>query len=200
MKSDDQGDWKKWNSFRKGDDVALSAIYSEYAGSLYQYGLKLTANRDLIEDVLHDLFIDLIRNRKTLGETSNISFYLLKAFRRKMVRQLKRESRYSDDQLSEMMFDVCYSVEQEFISEETRSNTSRLLLAAIEKLSSRQKEAIYLKFQKELDYQEISELLGMGINASRNLIYRAVKALKEALETTGSGFILFFILKKLHLQ
>jgi len=196
MESGNRDDRTKWNRFRKGDDLALSGIYAEYAGSLYLYGLKFTGNRAVIEDALHDLFIDLIRTRGSIRETGNIQFYLLKAFRRKLIRQLKRESRYGDDQLKENLFDVRYSAEQEMIAEESRSNTAKCLAQAIEKLSPRQKEAIYLKFQKEQDYREISEILGMEIEASRNLVYRAVKSLKEALQKTGADFVLFFILKK----
>lgn len=197
METKDRDDRIKWDRFRRGDDHALSAIYAEHAGSLYLYGQKLTGNRAVIEDALHDLFIDLIRNRRGVGETGNIQFYLLKAFRRKLIRLLKRESRYSDDQLRENSFDIRYSVEQEIIAEESKSQAARNLALAIEKLSPRQKEAIYLRFQKELDYPEVAELLGMGVEASRNLIYRAIKSLKEALQPTGNGIVLLTILKKI---
>lgn len=190
-----QNDFKKWNRFRRGDDSALSDIYSKNVESLYRYGLKFTTNRDIVEDIIHDLFLDLIRNRKTIGNTDNIKFYLLKSFRRKLVRKLKGEMRY-DDEFSDMTFGVKYSIEQEIISEEIKDQTSKRLLFAIEKLSPRQKEAIYLKFKKGLDYQEISDLLGMGVEASRNLIYRAIKSLKETILSTGNNPILLFILKK----
>lgn len=197
MKLTDREDHLKWDRFRRGDDNALSAIYSEHAGSLYLYGQKLTPNRAVIEDALHDLFIDLIRNRGGIGETANIQFYLLKAFRRKLIRLLKRESRYSDGRIRDDFFDIRYSAEQEMIAEEGKSQTARDLALAIERLSPRQKEAIYLRFQKELDYPEVAEILGMGIEASRNLVYRAIKSLKEALQPTGSGTILLVILKKI---
>ncbi|MEN6456225.1 MAG: sigma-70 family RNA polymerase sigma factor [Prolixibacteraceae bacterium] len=197
MKLTNQDDRKKWDRFRQGDDNVLSAIYAEHAGSLYLYGQKLTPNRAVIEDALHDLFIDLIRNRKGIGETGNIHFYLLKAFRRKLIRLLKRESRYSDSQIHESLFEIRYSAEQELIDEEARNQTTRDLALAIEKLSPRQKEAIYLRFQKELDYPEVADILGMGVEASRNLIYRAIKSLKEVLQSTGAGIILLTVLKKI---
>ena len=197
MDPDNPNDMKRWDRFRDGDDLALSAIYSDNVVSLYQYGLKFTVNRDLIEDTIHDLFLDLIRNRKTIGDTDNIQFYLFKSFRRKLFRRLKKELRYTDNLLSDMMFDISYSVEQEIISGEQRDNTSRSVLNAIEKLSPRQKEAIYLRFNKELDYNEISGILGMGIEASRNLVYRAIKSLKESILKAGGGSVLLFILKKI---
>ena len=197
MRSNDQDDLQKWDRFKNGDDFALSSIYSGNAELLYQYGLKFTANRDLIEDTIQDLFLDLIRNRSTVGETDHIQFYLLKSFRRKLIRKLTAELKYVDDQFSEIMFGVRYSIEQDIISEETKNDTSKRLALAIEKLSPRQKEAIYLKFNKELDYDEISEVLGMGIEASRNLIYRAIKSLKNAILKNGEGPVLLFVFQKI---
>jgi len=199
MKTLQISDREKWIQFKNGDEFALSVIYSENAKSLYQYGLKFTSNHVVIEDTIHDLFSDLIRNRKTLGDTDHIQFYLLKSFRRKLTRQLTYESRYTDEQADELMFDVKYSVEQELISEEDQQNISKRLIASIEKLSPRQKEAIYLKFNKGLDYKEISQLLNMGIEASRNLVCRAVKSLKTSIEETYNRSILLFIFRKLRL-
>lgn len=195
MAKNKQTDLKRWTRFKNGDDLALAVIYSEHAEILYKYGLKFTSNQKLIEDTIHDLFIDLIRSRKTLGETENILYYLLKSFRRKLIRQLRSESRYGGDLAQEVEFGVHYSIEQEMISEEHRSNVLRQLQQAIEQLSPRQKEAIYLKFDKGLDYQEISDIFGMGVEASRNLIYRAIKSLKEIL-TDNPNMLLIFLLRK----
>lgn len=194
-----KSDSEIWTKFRSGDDFTLSLIYSNHAKSLYRYGLKFTGNHNLIEDVIHDLFIDLIRNRKTIGDTANIQFYLLKSFRRKLLRLLKGEMRYSDDQSGHEAFEVQYSIETELISEETKANQMIRLRHAIDQLSPRQKEAIYLKFQKELNYDEISEILGMGVEACRNLIYRAIKSLREAFPSDGNQPILLLILKNQHI-
>jgi len=196
MKYKPDNDLVKWNKFKNGDDSSLVFIYSENVKSLYNYGLKFTSDRDVVEDVVHDLFLDLIKARKTLGNTDNIQFYLLKSFRRKLVRQLKKELRYSDGQPDEISFGVHYSIEDGLISEETKNNQTKRLYDAIQRLSPRQKEAIYLKFQKELDYNEISEVLGMGVEACRNLIYRAIKSLKDLLPKRGSTSILFHIFKE----
>lgn len=188
-------DRQLWNRFKNGDQGALSLIYSENAKALYRYGLKFTGNREIIEDVIHDLFSDLMRNREKLGDTDNIKFYLYKAFRRKLIREMKFEARFTDEQVGELAFGTRYSIEQEIISKETKENISAKLLNAIEQLSPRQKEAIYLKYTKELEYDEISQILDMGVDASRNLIYRAIKSLKSTLAETCQEFLFLFFSK-----
>jgi len=173
---------KLWQLFKQGDDGAFSAIYNHYSTRLYYYGLKFTRNRTLIEDTLHDLFYELIRNRKSIGHTDSIFPYLLTSFRRKLFRKLKSESRYNlQGEQEEYEFDVMYSIEHEIILEEHSLRRKDLFARALQQLSPRQKEAIYLRFTSELEYGEISSIMEMSLEACRNLICRAIRALKENL-------------------
>lgn len=182
MESHKECESKLWQLFKQGDDGAFSTIYNQYSSKLYYYGLKFTRNRTLIEDTLHDLFYELIRNRKSIGQTDSIFPYLLTSFRHKLFRKLRSEGRYSlkRDQ-EEYEFDVMYSIEHEMILEERSVRRKDLFARALQQLSPRQKEAIYLRFTSELDYEEISSIMEMSLEACRNLIYRAIKALKENL-------------------
>lgn len=188
----DLTDKEKWDHFRRGDDFILSLIYTENSRLLYQYGLKFTSERTLVEDTIHDLFCDLLRNRKTIGTTDHIRFYLMKSFRRKLVRKINNENRYSDIKTDDLAFNIRYSVEQDFIKKENREKILKELSDAIENLTPRQKEAIYLRYSQDMDYDKISLILDMGIEASRNLVSRAVKSLKETLKENGDTSLLLF--------
>jgi len=196
MKLENIGDIEIWNQFRKGEDFAISSIYSQNVEFLYQYGLKFTLKRDLIEDAINNLFLDLIKNRKTIGETDNIRYYLMKSFRRKLVREIKKEVHYCNNLFSKVVLDFSYSIENEIIHEESKKEIYIRLSLAIEKLSPRQKEAIYLKFKSGFDYNDISEIMNMSIDASRNLIYRAIKSLKKSISKYSYNTVLFFIFMK----
>ena len=121
----------------------------------------------------------------------------MKSFKRKLFRLLQREKRFTLPGINPSYdFDVAFPVEEHIINEESYQNKIRALKKSIEKLTSRQKEAIYLRFNEELDYTEIAELLEMSIEASRNLIYRAVKELREAINTTGPTILLLSFFQK----
>jgi RNA polymerase sigma factor (sigma-70 family) len=176
-------DNEKWERYKKGDDQVLSIIYNENARILYQYGLKFTLKRSIIEDVIQDLFSNLISNRKGIGTTDNIKFYLLKSFKRKLFRQLKKETRYKySSDLDDYTFEVRYSIEHEIIIDEDLNYRAALLIKLLKRLSSHQREAIYLKFTLGLTYDEISEVMHMSIESGRNLIYRAIKSLRKSIE------------------
>ena len=83
-------DKKKWEDFKQGDKYTLSQIYRGNVALLFRYGKKFSADNELIKDTIQDLFFDLIRTRSNLGTTDNIRFYLIKAFRRRLFRNLKK--------------------------------------------------------------------------------------------------------------
>jgi RNA polymerase sigma factor (sigma-70 family) len=182
-----------WCRFKAGDNDALNLIYTAYSKKLYLFGLKLTPNHTIVEDSIQNIFADLVRNRERLGDTDNILFYLLKSFHRRLLRQLQNEKRYNLKNTNEdFVFDITYSIEQEIIQKENVSLKLQSLHQAINQLTPRQKEAIYLKFTEELQYKEIAEIMEMSIEACRNLICKAIKSLKEALQVNTS-LLLFFL-------
>ena len=95
MSNGNVSDFELWSRFKAGDDIALSLIYEANSRKLYHYGLKFTGNVLLVEDSIQDLFTELIKNRRNLGDTFNISFYLLKSIKRKLLRKLMNEKRIS---------------------------------------------------------------------------------------------------------
>ncbi len=184
-----------WTFFKKGDDKAIAFIYSNNSEKLYLYGLKFTPDHVLVEDAIQDLFTDLIKNRKRLGDTDNILYYLLKSYKRKLLRKIQTEKRYElNGEIKEFDFDVTWSVEHDIILEEVSKQKSKMLLRALNKLTPRQKEAIYLRFTKELDYTAIAGIMGIRVEACRNLISKAISTLKKWIDEKGQNPVVLFAL------
>jgi RNA polymerase sigma factor (sigma-70 family) len=169
-----------WISLKKGDQHAISWVYNEYSEKLYHFGFKFTSNTEIIEDSIHDLFIDLIKNRDNLGNTDNILFYLLKSFRRKLIRKIQKENRYATRKINqEYDFNITWPVENEIIEREAQEKNIRNYYLRLNRLTSRQKEAIYLRFTRELNYNKVAEIMNISVESCRNLISRALLILKQ---------------------
>jgi RNA polymerase sigma factor (sigma-70 family) len=65
--------------------------------------------------------------------------------------------------------------------EEYRHKPDRII-AALQQLPSRQKEIIYLKIYQNLGYEEISEIMGINYQVSRNLFSQSIKSLRKILQ------------------
>jgi RNA polymerase sigma factor (sigma-70 family) len=171
-----------WNEFRQGNKEALQIIYEDNYSSIYHYGLKFTKDKGLIKDHIHELFMELIDSGLRLSQTDNIRFYLLKAMRYKLLKQLSGHSKQNSHLDESVEFDMIDSIESQMIVKEVEDQVRQQVVAAIKKLSAKQQEIIYLKFYRELSYQEIALMFEVNIQTVRNLMQRAIHSLKDDLE------------------
>ena len=171
-----------WKKLKEGNKSALEQIYSTYISSLLKYGRKFSKNDQVIEDCIQDLFIELWKNREGIGMTDSIQRYLLVALRRKVIRQLNKSKKWvSDTEPTELDFEVVIAVDQKLIALELSEERVEQVKAAMENLSKRQKEVIYLKYVSGLDYEDIGEIMGLNYQSVRNLVSNALKKLKGTL-------------------
>ena len=167
-----------WNQFRNGDTESFVSIFKKYYNDLFNYGCKITANHTIIEDCIQDLFVDLWR---TGGKAEIISLkaYFFRAFKFKLIKAIGKESKTSSfvPGLHENDFEI--SREMLLINDQEDKELLQKVFSAIEELSSRQKEIIYLKFHQNLSYEEVSEIMNINYQAARNLVYQSIKVLKK---------------------
>jgi len=181
-----------WDSFRNGDDQALTSIYNAHIQALFQYGSKLSLDKDFVMDCIHDLFVDMIQHRNTVGSTDNIRYYLIRSLRHKILRSLKRQKLglFSDEPfLLEAEFD------EQHHEYETNQHQRRRLREALNQLPERQKEVIYLRYIMDFKNEEIAQIVDISYQAVRNTLYKAIEFLRKNM--TKEDLILFVaIIKK----
>ncbi|MBX2840995.1 MAG: sigma-70 family RNA polymerase sigma factor [Flammeovirgaceae bacterium] len=174
-------DLKVWQSFKKGDNQAFAYIYQQNIDILSNYGFRFSQDQEIIKDAIHDMFIDLWKNKKKLSDTPLIKSYLLKAFRRNLTKKLiqKKKVVNIEDFLEGQAFALELSPEIKLIEVETLAERSQQLEAELGKLPPRQKESIFLRFYGNLSYDEISEVMNINHQSVYNLISKALEALKS---------------------
>jgi RNA polymerase sigma factor (sigma-70 family) len=176
-------DQKLWQAFKEGNKAAFSFMYLQHYKHLINYGVRLYAKEEAVEDCIHDVFAELWQRRKSITDVLSIRLYLLKALRNKIYSYLKKQHPASDIDLhtDNYHFHVEYSFEdlmiKEMVDEELRSK----LTLALNQLSARQKEAIYLRFYNNLDYEQIAMVMGIHYQSIRTHIYQGIKSLREKL-------------------
>ena len=74
----------------------------------------------------------------------------------------------------------------------------RRLAKAISRLSGRQREILYLYYVKELSHQEISAILGMNPQSSKNLLSRTLARLREFFFSVSTIWIFSILVHCVH--
>lgn len=165
---------------QNGDESALELVYYKFAEIFYQYGLKFTQHSDVIEDAIQELFLSFIRKKTFYPEPENISSYLLRAFRNQLIKEIKHKNNYQDiETIEEEVFSVSCNLDKILSKEEINHRQKILLTELVKSLSSRQKEAIYLKYKNGLNNDEIAEVMAISNQACRNLISGAIKRMNK---------------------
>ena len=171
-----------WDNFREGNKKALEVIYQDNYSSLFHYGLKFTSDEELVKDLIHELFIELIDSRNSLSGTDNIRFYLLKALRNKLSKHFSISLKEKSDRLVSADFSFAESIEAQLIKKEVEERVRGRILTSVKKLSEKQQEIIYLRFYNDMSYQMIADIFHVKIQTVRNLMCRAIQSLKEDFE------------------
>jgi RNA polymerase sigma factor (sigma-70 family) len=172
-----------WNAFRQGDEQAFTAIFLEHYDALFNYGMKLTGEEELVRDSIQEVFQRLWERRATLERVEVIKPYLFKILRNRIADAIKvatrrsvRQQSYHDDE-----FEVVYVSEDFSTVEQFSGDQNAQLLVVLNQLPKRQREVIYLKYFDGFSHEKISEVMNLTAQSVRNLIYRAIKTLKELL-------------------
>jgi RNA polymerase sigma factor (sigma-70 family) len=175
--------WKEiWDSFIKGDTHAFELIYNKHVDLLFNYGLKMTRNVDLIEDAIQDLFLYILARKENLTSPQYIQYYLLKAFKRILLARIREEGSFSSNPLG-VDFSINYTMEfGELDDQKSKEKKLQLIEQLIEQLDPRKKEILFLKFYSGLSYDEIGKLVGIQSDSAKKLVYRVVSSLREVIQ------------------
>ena len=193
-------DHELWARFLKGDEQVMSLIYLRHVNALFDYGCKISSDQGLVKDCIQDIFCTIIKNRTSLSYTDNIRLYLFKALKRKIIRELQKKNKLQfTDEERQIGFDVSFIHGFDHVESGLSSKQKTDLINAVESLTSRQKEAIYLRFTRGMDYEEISMILNLNYQSARALIHRAIGKLREILKEKADQFnqIMLFIFKEI---
>ncbi|TKG95024.1 sigma-70 family RNA polymerase sigma factor [Puteibacter caeruleilacunae] len=183
-----------WTDFKEGRDYALSYIYNQHVDFLFFYGKKMTADEELILDVIHDVFCYLIEKKESLGEPQNIRMYLLKSFRRKLLLEIEKANKQESNKVTVQEPNIVFSIEEEIIKSEEHSERELSIKEGLKKLNSKQREALYYKFNCGFDYELICDLMSVSKSSARQLVSRGIAVVKSHVQE--QGFHLLFFLKR----
>ena len=174
-------DIELWDSFVQGDKEALGVLFKRYYSLLYQYGSKICTDESTLEDCIQELFADLWQ-KKSQQAIQSIKAYLLQALKYKLYKSFRNKKTISslDDDPNEH-FELSH--ETFLISRQEDEEKVKKMVAAINQLPSRQKEIIYLRIYKGLNYEEISEIMQINYQVVRNLLCQALKSFRKLIIT-----------------
>ena len=182
-----------WNKLRLGDEEAFSSLFERYYSMLVNYGKTLMTGEDMVKDCVQDVFVDIWTYRYKLNEAMVVKAYLLSSVRKRIARLHHREHIFSNiKNIDSLDFLFDFSIEDRLIADETTAKKVEQLNKSINKLSDRQKEAIYLRYHQGLTVDQVADVLNLNYQSTKNLLHRAILQLRRDFPISALFLLLNF--------
>ena len=173
-----------WESLSQGDKKALDTLFRLYYSPLFNYGMTIIPSEADVRDAIQKLFLKLWEKHSSLSIPNSIKAYLLVSIRRilldnseKIQNRYERNRKYIDNDVA-----LTFSEEDLMIRDEIEEEKKERLVKALNHLSARQKETLFLRYYHGLTNKEIAEVLGINQQSAKNNIYRTLKKLRSIIK------------------
>lgn len=171
-----------WNEFKNSNSTAFGEIYGQYSYNLLQYGKRLCADKMVVQDAIHDLFIDLWKMRHNLADNVSIRFYLYRSLRRRLHTAQKQEQLHQYDVQEFTHSTNCH--ETSLINLEREERQCKVVSNALIGLSGREKQVVHLRYFENIPVKEIASSLHIKEQTVRNLLQRALLKIRKKVTLT----------------
>jgi RNA polymerase sigma-70 factor, ECF subfamily len=158
---------------RAGSPDALAALYVEHGAALFRLAYRLVGAREDAEDVVHDVFVGLPEALRRYEERGSFAAWLKRVTARVALMRLRHGKRRREVALDDAAGQAGPPAPSE------RDG----LQAAVNGLPDHLRAVLVLKEIEGYAHAEIAELLGISEGASRVRLTRALRRLRNQLES-----------------
>ncbi len=175
---------------KRGDRAAFTELVEKYKQPVMNFVCRSLRDETEAEDLAQNVFLQVYKSRARYERTAKFSTWLFTIARNLCLNEIRRRTRHPAESLEETHVESDdlpprqYEDKQVFLPTETvlHSELARKIEEALAALPENQRTAILLCRQDELSYEEIAQVLGCSLSATKSLIHRGRETLKEKLK------------------
>jgi RNA polymerase sigma factor (sigma-70 family) len=168
-----QGDIELLAAYRAGSTAAFSMLVSRHINWVYAAALRRVGDAHLAEDVTQTVFIALTRETK-LREGGSMPGWLFQTVRyasAKAIRaKVRRQQHESEAALRRPVSGL---------ADDPWETISPLLDQAVDRLGSRDRQAILLRFYQQWSFAQVGEAMALTEEGARKRVARAIAKLQK---------------------
>jgi RNA polymerase sigma-70 factor (ECF subfamily) len=177
---------------RRGEMVAFGPLVRKYQDRVYNAILRMCGNPDDAEELCQETFVKALQNIVSFRQDSRLYTWLFRIAVNLTISHRRRASRAkvfslesggSDGEPSQRMQDALPDHRQAgpYDVVEAR-DTHRRVLAALGELEEEFQAVVVLRDMEDMNYEQISEVLGIPVGTVKSRLYRARCVLQEKLQ------------------
>ncbi|MHB8653969.1 MAG: RNA polymerase sigma factor [Terriglobia bacterium] len=171
---------------RRRDPDLLDRLIEQYHYRLFRYLLSLTGNKEAAEDLFQETWIRVLERGHQYNGKWKFGTWLFTIARNLFVDSLRRKNpaatALDDPDEDSTLANLTASDVPSPFDLQTRREESDRVAQAVERLSATYREVLVLRFQEDLDLNEIAAVVAAPLSTVKARLYRGMDALREMLE------------------
>jgi len=158
-----------------GDNSAFECLMARYLKVIYNYILLSVSSSEDVKDILQETMLAAWQNLKTYNSCSTLKTWLFSITRYKINDYYRKTYRYNTDDLDDYY--------DELSAEDNTLDVAKQIdiKNALSNLSNIEKELVYMIFNAQLSYKEISGITGLPTGTIKSKMSNIRSKLKKNL-------------------
>ena len=167
---------------RRGEPEAFDALLARYQNRLFRYLVRFTADRAAAQDLFQETWLKVITRIHRYDDSRPFEPWLFSVARNLAVDHLRKASPESLDEpspageakIARLGADEPGSLER-LLERERRGQLERRL----EELPALYREALSLRFEEEMTFEEMAQVLAAPVSTVKSRVQRALSTLRK---------------------
>jgi RNA polymerase sigma-70 factor (ECF subfamily) len=172
---------------------AFTQLMTRYGDPVYRYALATTGDAQLAEEVRQQVFVEVYRDLPSFGGRAPVRGWLFTIVRHRCLDATKTLRRWGLRYKNELPADPeiagLVSDQNELNDQLDRHRLAQVIERCLPTLAPAAREAVLLRYQQELSYDEAAEVTGERPGTLQQRVARALPVLRKCVEAqlrTGS--------------
>ncbi len=175
--------------YAAGDEAAFQEIVNQYKDGVYSFLRRFLSDRDLVEDVFQETFMQVYVSRDTFDQSKPLRPWLFTIAANKAKDALRRSQRVDSTNLGSMFDSDEHSIDDvlntldhdehmpydDLIREETATAVKRV----IARMPAQLREVLILAYFHKFSYAEIGGMLKIPVGTVKSRLHTAVGRFAE---------------------
>ena len=162
---------------QSGETQLMGILYERHKLSLFNYFLRCTSDRVISEDMVHNVFLKVMKNTHNFSGTGEFRYWLFRIARNSWIDNTKKK----EPVLKAVALDGVHH-KSSFLDEPDTSimeQRKAKLRNALECLSEEKRDAIILSRYQGMDYKMIAEISDCTESAVKSRVMRGLSEIRK---------------------
>lgn len=166
---------------KTGNQNAQLEVYNRYYKAMYNTSFRIVKNNFEAEDIMQDSFLTAFTKLDSLKDTATFGAWLKRIVINNSIYHYKKNSKYNDVPLDNVMYKVEDSIGVTEDYEFTNLKAQQVI-ETMKLLKDNYQVSLTLHLIEGYDYEEISEIMNISHANCRTMISRAKDSLRQKLQ------------------